>query len=158
MTVIPFRAKPKPKRWAAATVVAAMFLLGVAHVWTSPGSPIAIFAVDGDTVRYQGQIYRLVGFDTPERGNKAMCEDERRLADTATSRLRQLIAGGEARLQRVVCACRPGEEGTSRCNYGRLCASLAVGGRDVGQILINEGLARPYVCSGTRCPPRQRWC
>ena len=87
-----------------------------------------------------------------------MCEDERRRADAATSRLRELIAGGEARLQRVACGCRPGEERTSRCNYGRLCASLTVGGRDVGQILISEGLARPYLCSATRCPPRQRWC
>ncbi|MFB6418983.1 thermonuclease family protein [Bradyrhizobium tunisiense] len=156
--MIPFRTKPKSQHWAAAAVVAAMVLLGIAHAWTSPGSPLTIVIVDGDTVRYQSQIYRLVGFDTPERGDKAMCEDERRRADAATSRLRQLIAGGEARLERVACACRPGEEGTSRCNYGRLCASLAVDGRDVGQILIGEGLARPYLCSGTRCPPRGRWC
>lgn len=27
-------------------------------------------SVDGDTVGHQGQIYRLVGFDTPERGDK----------------------------------------------------------------------------------------
>lgn len=136
----------------------AAILLGVAHFWTSPSSPIAIFAVDGDTVRHQGQVYRLVGFDAPESGNRARCEDESRRAEKATSRLRELVAGGEVRLQRAACACRPGEEGTSRCNYGRLCGSLTVGGRDVGQILIGEGLARPYVCSGTRCPPRQRWC
>jgi endonuclease YncB( thermonuclease family) len=98
------------------------------------------------------QIDRLVGFDTPERGDSARCEDERWRAEAATTRLRQLIAAGNARLQRVACACRPGEEGTSRCNYGRLCGSLTVGGRDVGQILIGEGLARSYVCSGTRCP------
>ncbi|WP_445819669.1 thermonuclease family protein [Bradyrhizobium sp. ISRA442] len=109
-------------------------------------------------MRHQGQVYRLVGFDAPESGNRARCEDESRRAEKATSRLRELVAGGEVRLQRVACACRPGEEGTSRCNYGRLCGSLTVGGRDVGQILIGEGLARPYVCSGTRCPPRQRWC
>jgi len=46
----------------------------------------------------------------------------------------------------------------SRCNFGRLCGSLTVGGRDVGQTLIGEGLVRPCVCSGTRCPPRQGWC
>lgn len=158
MSVVPFRAKPKPLRWGSAAVVLAAILLGVGHVWTSPSSPIAIFAVDGDTVRHQGQVYRLLGFDAPERGDKARCEEERRRAEAATNRLRQLIASGDARLQRFACACRPGEEGTSRCNYGRLCGALTVGGRDVGQILIGEGLARPYVCSGTRCPPRQRWC
>jgi hypothetical protein len=52
---------------------------------------------------------------------------------------------------------RPGEEGTSRCNYGRVCGVLTVGGREVGQILIAEGLAHPYVCSGTSCPKRQPW-
>ncbi|WP_256808137.1 thermonuclease family protein [Bradyrhizobium sp. Bra64] len=103
MSVIPFRSSPKRQRWAAAIVMAAAVLLGLAHVWTSPSSPLGIFAVDGDTVRYQGQIYRLVGFDTPERGYKARCEDERQRAEAATSRLRQLIAGGEARLERVAC-------------------------------------------------------
>jgi endonuclease YncB( thermonuclease family) len=156
--VVPFRGKPKPARWLSAVVALAALTLGIAFFWISPSSPIAIFAVDGDTVRHQGQVYRLVGFDTPERGDKAHCEDERRRAEVATTRLRELIAGSEARLQRVACACRPGEEGTSRCNYGRLCGALSVNGRDVGQILISEGLARPYICSGTRCPPRQRWC
>ncbi|WOH70673.1 thermonuclease family protein [Bradyrhizobium sp. NDS-1] len=157
-TAIQFRGKPKAASWASAAIIVAAILLGVAHLWSSPSSPIAIFPVDGDTVRHQGQIYRLVGFDTPERGNKARCEDERRRAEAATDRLRQLIAGGDTRLQRVACACRPGEEGTNRCNYGRLCGALTIGGRDVGEILIGEGLAHRYVCSGTRCPPRQRWC
>jgi hypothetical protein len=52
---------------------------------------------------------------------------------------------------------------TGRCNYGRLCGSLSIGGRDVGQILIqrrscpflhlrrhelSETAARCSVCSG----------
>ena len=158
MSVVQFRAKSKAPRWPAAIVAVSAVLLGIVDFWTSPNSPITIFAVDGDTVRYQGMVYRLVGFDTPERGDKARCDDERRRAEAATKRLRELIAGGEPRLQRVACACRLGEEGTSHCNYGRLCGLLSVGGRDVGQLLIGEGLARPYVCSGTRCPPRQRRC
>src|SRR5262245_22872801 len=75
--------------------------------WTSPSSPIAIFAVDGHTVRHQGQVYWLVGFVTPERGDRARCDDERRRAEAATRRLRELIVGGDARLQRVACACKP---------------------------------------------------
>jgi hypothetical protein len=50
-------------------------------------------------------------------------------------------------------ACHPGQEGTRNCNYGRLCGSLSIGGRDVGNILISEGLAHPYICGATSCPP-----
>lgn len=119
-------------------------------------SPIEV--IDGDTVRHHGLTYRLVGFDTPERGDRSRCDDERSRAEVATRRLRTLIEGGNARLERVACACRPGEEGTKNCNFGRLCGSLTIGGRDAGRILIGEGLARAYVSSGTSCPKRQPWC
>jgi endonuclease YncB( thermonuclease family) len=121
-----------------------------------PSGPIEV--VDGDTVRHEGFTYRLVGFDTPERGDRARCDDERQRAERATLRLRSLISTGNPRLTRVACACRPGEEGTRNCNYGRLCGSLSIDGRDVGNILIGEGLAHPYVCSGTSCPRRHPWC
>jgi endonuclease YncB( thermonuclease family) len=117
-----------------------------------------IEVVDGDTVRQQGITFRLVGFDTPERGDRARCDDERQRAEKATQRLRSLISTGNENLTRVACACRAGEEGASRCNYGRLCGVLTVSGRDAGQILISEGLAHQYVCSGTSCPRRQPWC
>ena len=52
----------------------------------------------------------------------------------------------------------PGTEGTRRCNHGRLCATLTAAGREVGAIMIAEGLARRYVCGATRCPPRGTWC
>ena len=29
-----------------------------------------ITVIDGDTGRYGGQVYRLVSFDTPERGDR----------------------------------------------------------------------------------------
>lgn len=118
----------------------------------------SISVVDGDTVRADGFMYRLVGFDTPEMGDKARCECEQTLATAATRRLRGLIADGKVHLQRVACACRAGTEGTRACNYGRRCGVLTIDGRDVAQTMIVEGLARPYVCSGTSCPPRQGWC
>ena len=123
----------------------------------SPSGQI-IEVIDGDTVRLNGAVYRLVGFDTPERGDKARCDDERRRAEAATTRLRGLIAGGDARLIRVSCSCRHGQEGTKNCNYGRLCGSLLIGGMDVGGILISEGLAHPYVCGATSCLQRRPWC
>lgn len=121
-----------------------------------PSGPIEI--IDGDTVRQQGITYRLVGFDTPERGDRARCGDERQRAEKATQRLRSLISTGTTVLTRVACACRQGEEGTRRCNHGRLCGVLTVGGRDAGQILISEGLAHSYVCGAASCPQRRPWC
>jgi endonuclease YncB( thermonuclease family) len=123
-----------------------------------PGLTGPIEVIDGDTVRLNGTAYRLIGFDTPERGDKAQCDDERRQAENATRRLLDLIATGSARLTRVACACPQGQEGNRNCNYGRLCGSLTIGGRDVGQILIGEGLARSYMCGATRCPRRRLWC
>ncbi len=123
-----------------------------------PTQPGQIDVIDGDTVRFNGAAYRLVGFDTPERGDKARCDAERRLAEAATNRLRVLVAGGEGWLIPVACSCRPGQEGKRKCNYGRLCGSLLIGGRDAGNILIGEGLAHSYVCSATRCPQRRPWC
>jgi endonuclease YncB( thermonuclease family) len=121
-------------------------------------SVASISVIDGDTIRSNRQVYRLVGFDTPEFGSRARCERERTLADAATNRLRQLVANGQTALEPVPCSCPPGTEGTRECNHGRLCARLRAEGRDVGTILINEGLARPYVCGQTGCPRRQSWC
>jgi endonuclease YncB( thermonuclease family) len=121
-------------------------------------SAVSISVIDGDTVRANGQTYRLVGFDTPESGSLARCERERKLADAATNRLRQLIANGQPALEPIPCSCRPGTEGTKQCNHGRLCARLLSEGREVGGILISEGLARPYVCGQSGCPRRQSWC
>jgi endonuclease YncB( thermonuclease family) len=117
-----------------------------------------IQVIDGDTIRANGRVYRLVGYDAPESGPEAKCESELTLATRATSRLRQIVAAGRLRFERVPCACPPGTEGTQSCNYGRLCAVLTSSGGDVGALLIAEGLARQYVCSGTRCPQRQGWC
>ena len=117
-----------------------------------------IEGIDGDTVRMNGTVYRLAGFDTPERGDLARCDAERRRAEAATARLRALIAEGDAHLVRVACACRPGQEGSRYCNYGCLCGSLSIGGGDVGSVLISEGLAHPYVCGATSCPQRRPWC
>ena len=132
-------------------------IVGGGKVISGSLSPAELQVVDGDTIGVRGQQYRLVGFDTPETVS-AKCHRERELGTRATARLRQLVTQGGLRLQRVPCACPSGTEGTGSCNYGRWCGMLTVGGRDVGPILIAEGLARSYVCGRTSCPPRQGWC
>jgi len=171
MTVINFRKKGRVpltgrssiKYFVVLAALAVLIVAGFLQTEIDTRAPalnsaLSISVVDGDTVRANGQTYRLAGFDTPESGSLARCERERKLADVATSRLRQLIANGQPSLERVPCSCPPGTEGTQQCNYGRLCGRLQADGRDVGAILISEGLARPYVCGQTGCPRRQSWC
>jgi endonuclease YncB( thermonuclease family) len=173
--VIPFRRKKyryRSNRWLLAIGVAclAFILIWRAADWIAAYQvtnhmeaaqtiqPRWIHIVDGDTIRIAGQSYRLVGFDTPEAGRLAKCASEQTLAARATARLHQLVSSENLRFQRIPCSCRPGTEGTRRCNYGRLCASLSTNGRDVGEILIGEGLAHRYVCGSTSCPRRAGWC
>jgi endonuclease YncB( thermonuclease family) len=83
----------------------------------------------------------------------------RQLGDKATRRLRELVHSGELDLTYVACSCPPGTAGTPACNYGRACGVLKVGGRDVGAILIAEGLAVTLKCGATNCPRTPRpWC
>lgn len=108
-----------------------------------------------DTIRLHSESRgtRLVGFNAPETF-KPRCENEAVLGRRAKPRLRELLSGGAAlELERVACSCSPGSEGTDDCNYGRRCAVLRADGRDVGQVLIKEGLAAPLICGATRCPP-----
>jgi endonuclease YncB( thermonuclease family) len=116
--------------------------------------------IDGDTIRvYQKQPnVRLVGFNAPET-RRAVCEAEGELGAKATRRLRDLIRDGNLDFEFVACSCPPGTEGTPACNYGRRCGTLKANGRDVGAILIAEGLAVPFQCEATRCPKTPRpWC
>jgi endonuclease YncB( thermonuclease family) len=148
-----FRAKLPPM--IGRFVLALAFIASVANA--SPLDPGQVEVVDGDTIRVAGETFRLVGFDAPET-YRARCASERELGNRATFRLRQLVARGGLDLERVACSCRPGTEGTPRCNYGRSCATLTSRGRDVGVALIAEGLARPFVCGRTSCPSRELWC
>jgi endonuclease YncB( thermonuclease family) len=126
----------------------------------APIEPNDIRVIDGDTIRvnHQQPNVRLVGFNAPET-QRAQCEPERELGAKATRRVRDLVREGNLDFEFIACACPPGTEGTQACNYGRRCGTLKVNGRDVGTILIAEGLAVPFQCGATSCPRTPRpWC
>src|SRR5262245_30083023 len=115
--------------------------------------PADIRVVDGDTIRvyHEPPDVRLVGFNAPET-QRAACDAERELGTKAARRLRDLVRAGNLDFEYVKCSCPEGTEGTVVCNYGRDCGTLKTNGRDVGAILIDEGLAVPFICGATHCP------
>jgi endonuclease YncB( thermonuclease family) len=112
---------------------------------TSETQHVAWRVIDGDTFEdlATGDRYRLENIDTPETGPRAQCRAERELGDRATARARTFIA--EARRLEVR---RTGR--TDR--YDRIIAFVRIDGRDLGEMMIAEGLARPW--RGRR----EAWC
>jgi endonuclease YncB( thermonuclease family) len=126
----------------------------------TPISADDVRVIDGDTIRvyHRGPNVRLVGFNAPET-RRAACAAERELGDKATRRVRDLVRAGNLDFEFVACSCPTRTEGTPTCNYGRRCGTLKADGRDIGEILMAEGLAVPFKCGATRCPPTPRpWC
>jgi endonuclease YncB( thermonuclease family) len=127
------------------SIVAALALAGcvdtAAPLPQSDGAPECRVTevVDGDTFRLScggkpAELSRLRGVDAPEIA-RANCPVERAKAQSARQGLERLVA--EAPVTNVRFAGRHGD--------GRRLVDLEIGGRDVGQTLIAEGLARPLV-------------
>ena len=138
--------------------IAALVLVTAANA--EPIDPTDIWIIDGDTVRIHNQHpnVRLVGFNAPETRN-ATCQAEADLGARATRRLRDLVKLGNLDFKYVRCSCPEGTQETFACNWGRNCGTLKASGRDVGAILIAEGLAVSFVCGATSCPKTPRpWC
>ena len=138
----------------------AALLAMVAYAHAQPVSSTDIRVVDGDTIALSGlrQHVRLVGFNAPETRN-AGCEAEAQLGQRAKQRLQVLVDTGSLELTFIARSCPPGTEGTQRCNHGRRCGILRAEGRDVGSVLMSEGLAVPFQCGKVSCPPTPRpWC
>jgi len=103
------------------------------------------YVYDGDTVELicgsDSRTARLIGFDTPETKDPG-CTEEAALGQQATMRLRALVKEGPVTFD---------SHGYDK--YGRVLAALWVDGRDVGDVLVAEGLAVPY-----RGGSRINWC
>lgn len=98
------------------------------------GSTRVTCVVDGDTIWLNGVNLRLESYDTPEPHNQ-ICggANEVALAHKASARLLQLLNSNAFNV-----------ETSGQDRYGRTLATLRIGGRDVGDILIGEGLARSW--------------
>ncbi len=123
--------------------IAAVALWGLAmDYWTVfRGHPV-LSVIDGDTLRVNGRKVRLEGFNAPET-YQARCEHERRLGLKATQALRQMVRSGKVELSWLA----------RRDRYGRPLARARYQGRDIGEILIEQGLARPAGAKDNR-----HWC
>lgn len=96
--------------------------------------------VDGDTIWLRGRNIRLKDFDTPET-HQSFCTEksastgaERQLGKKATARLIELLNGNQWTIESF---------GGDRSGKRRL-ATIRINGRDVGDILISERLAREW--------------
>lgn len=107
------------------------------------GAPVTL---DGDTIVIDGTRIRIANIDAPEIRD-FHCDAERRLGLVAKHRMAELLASGAVTVH-------PGDPKSGRLKdrYGRTLATIEVDGRDIGKIMIAEGLARPW--TGKRRP----WC
>jgi len=89
--------------------------------------------IDGDTGRDNGKKWRLISIDAPELAEPG-CDNERRLAIAARNRLQELLSG----------AYRIRPNGRDDPNGRALVDILLPDGRDVGHVLMDEGLAQKW--------------
>lgn len=133
--------------WLSLAIVAALSFLGGSFSGVSEWAGFsrgsrALYAVDGDTVKLGTQSLRLLNIDAPEV-SRPQCDAEAMRGRAATDRLRALLVQGQVailpngRLDR----------------YGRPLVRVTVDGRDVGDLLITEGLAKPWPVKGDPA-----WC
>jgi endonuclease YncB( thermonuclease family) len=108
----------------------------------------SVVVTDGDTIivpaagMATGWRVRAVGYDTPELHGS--CDLERQKAQQAKQRVIELAKGG-----------LDVTSGLKVDLHGRFLATLRLpDGRDLGAVLVSEGLARAYDGKGARQP----WC
>ncbi len=103
--------------------------------------PAEIRVWDGDSLRLgmtqAAEAIRIFNIDAPEI--EGQCVHESDLAQRSKRRLAELLQGQRVEVLR---------QGTDR--YGRTLANVSINGRDAGDILVNDGLARTW--SGRREP------
>ncbi|MBX4939146.1 thermonuclease family protein [Rhizobium binae] len=98
--------------------------------------------VDGDTFWFNGQKIRIADIDTPEL-SPPRCEAERIKGEAAKSRLPVLLNAGKFSLSTGF---------RDEDKYGRKLRTVSRAGHSLGDVLVQEGLARSW--NGAR----HGWC
>lgn len=146
-----FARKAQSGSAALLLVIGAFLLTLIDPTPSAQGEPVPLThsanwrVIDGDTYQDMntGERVRLENIDTPETGPRARCTAERNLGNRATQQARSFITNARQLDVRR----------TGRIDrYDRVIAFIEVDGRDLGQMMIAEGLARPW--RGRREP----WC
>jgi endonuclease YncB( thermonuclease family) len=114
----------------------------------------SLSAVDGDTIKCDGQNMRIMGsgspfvsvVDAPEITNKAKCDFERFMAEKAKQRLGQLLRENGVRIE------FSGERDKTQSKRPLVWVRLP-NGSTAGQTLVDEGLARIW-----RPKSKIDWC
>jgi len=119
------------------------------HGLTEAGCRVG-FVYDGDTVELLcgagTERARLVGFDTPETTEPG-CAAEGDLGLQAKLRLGDLVARAQGQPEGILL------DATGIDRYGRRLVTMRIFGRDVADIMIEEGLAVAYGGAA-----RTDWC
>lgn len=108
-----------------------------------PIRPDEVAVIDGDTIRWNGERVRLLGYDTPEVFTPR-CRAEKRNGEAAKAALSGLVQS--ALSAELLISPR-------RDRHGRILAALRLDGQDVAEWMIAAGLAVRY--EGGR---RRDWC
>lgn len=98
--------------------------------------------VDGDTFWFEGSKIRIADIDTPET-HPSRCAYEARTGKAATQALHALLNQGAFSLENI---------DRDRDRFGRKLRIVTRGGKSLGGVLVDQGLARWY---GTG---RRSWC
>jgi len=108
-------------------------IAATAHLLLSHGAARAaeIRIIDGDRfVMPDGEVVRIENIKTPSIDSGADCFAERETGEKTIARVKQLFA-----------ECPPVLDRLYRDRRGRTEARVEVCGKDLGEVLINEGLA-----------------
>lgn len=107
------------------------------------GGSIAACVVDGDTIWYRGVKIRVLDINAPEISHP-QCNSEEDLGLKARDRLQALLNAGPFTLE------SRGARDADR--YGRKLRAITRGGRSLGAVLVDEGLAEEWTGR------RRNWC
>ena len=125
--------KPRPAHHSRTGLLAAVsLLLAAAPAASETFDGRRALIIDGDTIALGSERIRILNIDAPE-SFRSHCERELAAGLRAKERLAALVRSGTIEIE------RRGED-----PYRRTLARVYVSGRDVGEVLVQEGLALPW--------------